>query len=175
MSKKKAAYGARSKELFELMDTVENWEQYLTEDTADIVKHLRITESVVETAEHFELKYPTVHANILRAIDRIKNKRTDFKRGGKTKQARELFELMDKVENWKEFVTDYEAFLAEQYRKVKNFYELGRILDLKPSNIATTLYGSTQKIGVIGKIKEGIPQTQRRDVDNRREDEQGQA
>ena len=33
------------------------------------------------------------------------------------------------------------------------FYEVGRILQTKPSNIAGTLYGTSQRLGVVGKIE----------------------
>lgn len=163
-------FGGKIEELFDLINEVEDWEQYVTEKTANVVKYLYKCQSMLETEQHFDMKYTTVRAHLLRAISRISERRTDFKREAKSDQALELFEIIDNTPNWKDFVTDNEAMLAEKFREVKSFYELGRMLDLVPGNIAGTLYGSTQKLGVIGKIKQGIPQTDRRDIDKRREE-----
>ena len=147
------------------METVENWEKYVTQKTANICKTLYDTQSMNETMEIFDMKYVTVRAHLMRAIERISDRRTDFKREGKSDQAQELFELMDTVPNWKEYVTDHEANMAEEFRKVRNFYKLSEVLGVAPGNIAGTLYGTTQKMGVITKIKAGVPQAQRRNVD----------
>lgn len=169
--KKKSPFGAKVNELFEIMETTPDWEQYVTKKTSEICKKLYDNQSMNETMEYFDMKYITVRAHLLRAIERISDKRTDFKREGKSDQAQELFELMDSVENWKEYVTDNEANMAEEYRKVRNFYRLSESLGVAPGNIAGTLYGTTQKMGVITKIKAGVPQSDRRDVDNRRNEE----
>lgn len=172
MEEKKATnkqFGEKTLELFDLMDSTPGWEQYVTKKTADIVKFVKESQSMKETQIKFakenekEMKYTTVRSHILKAIDRIKNKRTDFTRQGKSDLAQELFELMDRTTEWESSVTNYEAELAKKFKEVKNFYELGRELNMAPGNIAGTLYGTTQKLGVIGKIKEGIPQTDRRD------------
>lgn len=163
--KKKSPFGAKVNELFELMETVENWQQYVTKKTADICTYLYESQSMNETMEHFDMKYITVRAHLIRAIERISERRTDFKREGKSEQAQELFHLMDTVSNWKEYVTENEAHMAEEFRKVRNFYKLSAKLGVAPGNIAGTLYGTTQKMGVITKIKAGVPQTQRRNVD----------
>ena len=156
-------FGEKNLELFRLMDETPNWEQYVSEKTAAVIKYVKESQSMQATMEHFGMKYTTVRAHILKAIDRIKNKKTDFKRGGKSELAQELFRLMDETPNWEQYVTHYEAELAKRFRKVKNFYKLGKELNIAPSNIAGTLYGTTQKIGVIGKIKERKPQSERRD------------
>lgn len=167
---KKNQFGTKVNELFKLVELNPEWDKYVTRKTAAVVRTLIKTQSMTDTMNEFDMKYITVRAHILRAIERISNKDTEFKREGRSKQAKELFELMSTVPDWKIYVTDHEAELAEQFRDVKNFYELSRRIGLKPGNIAGTLYGTTQKIGVIAKIKSRIPQTERRDVDGRRED-----
>lgn len=163
--KKKSPFGAKVKELFELMETVEDWEQYVTSKTADICTFLYNSQSMNETEKHFGMKYITVRAHLMRAVERISERRTDFKREGKSDQAQELFELMDTVSSWEDYVTDHEANMAKEFRKVRNFYKLSKIIGVAPGNIAGTLYGTTQKMGVITKIKAGVPQSQRRNVD----------
>lgn len=165
-------FGDKILELYKLVDETPDWEKYVSKKTAEVVKFVFEKQSTDEAIEHFNMKYTTVRSHLLRALDRVGEKNTEFKRYGKSDQAQELFELMDTNSDWKDYVTDNEAFLAEKFREVKNFYELGRLLNLAPSNIAGTLYGTTQKIGVIGKIKQKLPQIDRRDIDKRREEEQ---
>lgn len=169
MTKVNKQFGEKTLELFALMEGTENWPQYVTKKTAEIITVLKETQSMLETQQFFanengeEMKYTTVRSHILKAIDRIGNKKTDFRRGGKSELAQELFDLMDNTPDWEDYVTNYESELAKKFKKVRNFYELGRELNMAPGNIAGTLYGTTQKLGVIAKIKEGIPQTNRRD------------
>ena len=164
-------FGEKVNELFYLMNNTPNWEKYVSEKTGQVITVLKETQSIKETEEIFEMKYITVRSHIIKAVDRIKNKKTDFRRGGKSKRAQELFSLMDNTPNWEQYVTHYEAELAKKYKEVKNFYRLGEELNLAPSNIACTLYGSTQKLGVIGKIQEGVPQVERRDFSVLQEDQ----
>lgn len=163
-------FGSKIEELFELIKVEEDWETYVSPRTAEIVKSIYENQSMNKTMQEHNMKYTTVRSHLLRALDRIQEKRTDFKRNGQSDQAQELFDLMDNTPDWKEYVTDKEAELAERYREIRNFYELGRELELHPGNIAGTLYGTTQKIGVVGKIKQRIPQIERRDIDGRREE-----
>lgn len=162
MTKVNKQFGEKTLELMELMDNTPDWPQYVTDKTAEIITFLKESQSMKETEDFFDMKYTTVRSHILKAIDRIKNKRTDFRQGGKSELAQELFGLMD-IENWEDYVTNYEAELAKKFKLTRNFYKLGKELNIAPSNIAGTLYGTTQKIGVIGKIKERILQSDRRD------------
>lgn len=164
-------FGDKLIELHQVIDETPEWEQYVSKKTAEVVNYVIESQSTDDAMKHFDMKYTTVRSHLLRALERVSTKKTDFKRYGKSEQATELFDLMDNTPNWKEYVTDNEVFLAEEFKKVRNFYELGRMLDLAPSNIAGTLYGTTQKIGVVGKIKQKLPQTERRDIDGRREAE----
>lgn len=177
MKKTNKQFGEKTLELLRLMDETPNWEQYVTEKTGEIITILKETQSIKETQDFFkdengkDMPYITVRSHILKAIDRIKNKKTNFRRGGKSELAQQLFSLMDTTANWEQYVTHYEAELAKKYREVRNFYKLGEELKIAPSNIAGTLYGTTQKIGVIGKIKEGVPQNERRDFSVLAEDQ----
>lgn len=156
-------FGKKTRDLLKLVETTPDWEQYVTDKTAEVVKKLHDNQSMQDTMTELDMKYTTVRSHILRAHERISEKRTDFRRGGKSDLAQELFDLMDSIDGWEQYVTPYEAQLAKQFKDVKNFYELGRNLSIAPGNIAGTLYGTTQKVGVIGKIKEGKPQSERRD------------
>lgn len=182
-------FGKKMRRLFELIETVEDWEQYVTEETAEIVKYVYDVQSMKVAESGLSMKAPTIRAHLLRAMDRISEKNTTFKHGGKSELAQELFALMDEVPNWEEYVTEYEAMLAKTFREVKNFYKLSEIFGLDKfvtgddgkekkisggGNIAGTLYGTTQKVGVIGKIKEARLQSDRRNFsiyDNDKDDE----
>lgn len=145
-------FGSKIKELFDIIENTPDWEYYVSNKTKDIIKTLYENKNMTDTLEQLDLKYITARSHIIRAIDRISNKRTDHLRKGKSQSAQELFELMEN-QNWKEGLTEKEILLAENYKHYKNFYEVGRQLNLAPSNIAITLYGSNQKCGVIEKIK----------------------
>lgn len=164
-------FGEKTREVFKLIESNPDWEKYVTDNTAEIVKYVKKSQSMQETMQEFDMKYTTVRSHILRASDRIKNKRTDFRHEGRSKLARELFNLMDNVNNWEQYVTTYEAELAKKFKEEKNFYEMGRKLNISPGNIAGTLYGTTQKVGVIGKIKERRLQSDRRDFTVLRENQ----
>jgi hypothetical protein len=161
-------FGQKVNELFDIIESTPDWDKYVTRKTAAVIRTLIKTQSMTDTMNEFNMKYITVRSHILKAIERISKKDTEFTRDGQSKQAKELFELMETIPNWTEYVTFHEAEIALCYKDVKNFYEVGRRLGLKPGNIAGTLYGTTQKIGVIAKIKSRIPQTERRDIDKRR-------
>ncbi|AEO93775.1 gp517 [Bacillus phage G] len=161
-------FGEKTLELFDLMEKTPDWEKYVSEKTGEIITFLKETQSMKETEDFFgeggePMPYITIRSHILKAIDRIKHKKTTFRQGGRSAKSKELFRLMEITPNWEEYVTHYEAELAKKYREVKSFSKLGEELNIAPSNIAGTLYGSTQKLGVIGKIKEGVPQSERRD------------
>jgi hypothetical protein len=167
-------FGKKIRALFELIENTENWEQYVTDETAEVVKYVYDVQSIKIAESGLNMLGVTIRAHLLRALDRITDKNTEFKHGGKSELAQELFNLMDTVPNWEKYVTEYEALLAKTFREVRNFYKLAEVLGLNKvnaegkvisgaGNIAGTLYGTTQKMGVIGKIKEGKPQSERRD------------
>jgi DNA-binding CsgD family transcriptional regulator len=146
-------FGKKIKNLFELINQEKNWEQYVSEKTALIVKTLYKNMNMTETLEELEIKYPTARAHILRALDRIENHKLDYLHKGQSEQAQKLFKLMNS-EDWETVLTDNEVLLAKNFKELKNFYEVSRKLNVKPGNIAATLYGSTQKLGVIFKLEQ---------------------
>lgn len=145
-------FGGKIKELFLLIEKVPDWDKYVSEQTAVIIRTLYSNKNMNDTLEQLDMKYTTVRAHLTRAIDRIKEQRKDYLRDGRSELAQRLFALMDNPE-WTKSLTDYEKVLAEKFKEKKNFYEVGRELNITPGNIAATLYGNTQKLGVIGKIE----------------------
>jgi DNA-binding NarL/FixJ family response regulator len=145
-------FGPKIQELFHLMDTIKDWEQYVPLESIRVVKKLYELKNMTDTSEELDMKYVTVREHCLRAARRIKEKKLDYLRDGRSQLAQRLFDLMDR-EGWQTGLTEYEIALAEKFREVKSFYELARQLNLVPGNIAATLYGSTQKLGVISKIE----------------------
>ena len=145
-------FGPKIQELFRLMETVKAWEQYVPLESIRVVKKLYELRNMTDTSEQLDMKYVTVREHALRAARRIKEQKLDYLRDGRSALAQRLFDLMSK-DDWKIGLTEQEVMLAEKFREVKSFYELGRQLDLVPGNIAATLYGSTQKLGVINKIE----------------------
>lgn len=158
-------FGKKMKYLFELIESNPDWEKYVQPKTAHIVKTVYQNQSMIDSEKELDMKYITIRSHLIKALKRIVDKNTDFKQGGGGEQAQELFTLMDDISEWKEYVTIHEAELAEKFKEVKNFYEVARQFNLSAGNIAGTLYGTTQKIGVINKIKQKIQQTDRRNID----------
>ena len=145
-------FGKKIHQLFALMDKTPDWEQYVSEDAEKLIKTLIEKKNMTEVMEMYDMKYVTLRENLLRASRRIEARKKNYLRNGQSELAQELFELMDRP-NWEIVLTDNEVFLAKSFKSAKNFYALARELDLKPGNVAATLYGSNQKLGVIGKLK----------------------
>lgn len=145
-------FGNKIKELFELIETTPDWDKYVSDQTAEIVKTLYANKNMNDTLDQLDVKYTTARAHLIRAIERIKEQKLDYLRAGQSKMAQRLFNLMDKPD-WEKALTEQEIVLATKFKEKKNFYEVGRELNVAPGNIAATLYGSTQKLGVIGKIE----------------------
>ena len=145
-------FGGKIKELFKLIETTPEWEKYVAEKTATIVKLLYEKKSMNDTLEILDMKYTTARAHITRAVDRIKEKKLDYLRDGQSELAQRLLNLMEQPD-WDKNLTDHEKLLATKFKEKKNFYDVGRELKMTPGNIAATLYGNTQKLGVITKIK----------------------
>lgn len=149
--------GSKVQELFKLIEQTPNWEMFVSDQTEHVVKTLYKHKNMTDSLEELGMKYTTARAHLLRAIERITEHKVDFLRKGESKQAQQLFSLMDSIPCWENIVTEREAMLAKKFRKVKSFYELGRELNQSPGNIAATLYGSTQKMGVVGKLLKRLP------------------
>lgn len=148
-------FGAKVKELFRVIENTEDWEKYVAPLTAKVVNEIHTRKNMTESLEKLNMKYTTARAHLMRALDRVRNKKLDRLRGGQSRQATKLLALMDNA-GWENGLTDKEIEIAKTFRRTKNFYETGRQLNLEPSNIAITLYGSTQKLGVINKIKKNL-------------------
>jgi predicted transcriptional regulator len=148
-------FGSKIKELFLLIEKTPNWDKYVSEQTTKVIKTLYATKNMNDTLEKLDMKYTTVRAHLIRAIDRIKEQRKNYLRDGQSELAQRLFVLMDNPE-WSKSLTTYEKTLAEKFKEKRNFYEVGRELNITPGNIAATLYGNTQKLGVIGKIQKQL-------------------
>lgn len=148
-------FGSKIKELFTLIEKTDNWEQYVAPQTAEVVNTVHDLKNMTEALEQLNMKYTTARAHLMRALDRIENKKLDRLRDGLSRQAQKLLDLMENDE-WKDGLTDREIEIAEMFRETKNFYETARQLAIQPSAVAITLYGSTQKLGVVNKIKRNL-------------------
>lgn len=145
-------YGAKVKELFKLIEETDNWEQYVAPQTKEVVMNIYNKGNMTEALEEMGMKYTTARAHLMRALERITSRKLDGLRDGLSRQSIKLLDLMEN-ESWKEPLTEREIELAEKFRETKNFYEAARQLNIPPSTVAITLYGSTQKLGVVNKIK----------------------
>ena len=149
--------GPKVKELFILVETIPNWEQYVSTNTENIVKLVYEKKNITEVLEQLSLKYVTVYKQLEHALKRIKEKKVDHLRQGCSVHAKHLFKLMESP-NWEIGLTTQEVLLAKEFQEEKNFYAVGRKLNLIPGNIVATLYGNTKKIGVIKKLEKKLKQ-----------------
>lgn len=145
-------FGSKVKELFTVIEKTNNWEQYVAPQTARVVNTVHDLKNMAEALKKLNMKYTTARAHLMRALDRIENKKRDGLRGGLSRQANILLTLMENPK-WKGCLTEREIEVAEKFRDTKNFYEAARQLNIQPSVVAITLYGSTQKLGVLNKVK----------------------
>jgi len=148
-------FGGKIKELFELIEKNPDWEKYVSDRTAIVINTLYKYMNMNQTLEELDMKYTTARAHLIRGLERVKEQRLDYLHDGQSEMAQRLFALMDNPE-WDKTLTDHEKILAQKFKEKKNFYEVGRELKVTPGNIAATLYGSTQKLGVIGKIEKQL-------------------
>lgn len=146
-------FGKKMKELISLVESTENWEEYVEPNTVVLINDLIAKENISSVMEEHDLSYNNLRAKYLTALDRIKNNNKERIRNGGSEKARLLFDLVDSTANWKSVLTNREIKYVESFKTHKNFYEVGRILNAKPGNIAGTLYGTSQRDGVIDKLK----------------------
>ena len=144
--------GSKVKKLFILIENIDNWEKYVAPSTVKVVKTVYELKNMTEALEKLDMKYTTARAHLMRALERIDKKKLDHLRNGLSSKALELFSLMN-TDNWKDGLTDREIEMAETFRETKSFYEAARKLSISPSVVSITLYGNTQKVGVLKKIK----------------------
>ena len=148
-------FGKKIHELLEIVNTTDNWQQFVSNQTVNIINTLKTKNNIVELLEELDMKYTTAHAHLIRAIKRIQERDVEFLRDGKSPNAKKLFELMESS-IWKENLTDKEIEIALSFREHTNFYDCGKALKMAPSNVAAILYGNKQKKGVIKKIESTI-------------------
>lgn len=144
--------GKKTEELLDIMECTPEWGNYVTNKAKLVLTTLYKTKSMSDTLVELNMKYNTARSHMIRGLERIKNKKKNHLRNGRSEKAEELFNLMEN-KNWKNNLTVKEIELAELFRQHKNFYRIAEIKDLSPGNIAGTLYGNSQKPGVVGKIK----------------------
>ena len=152
---KQKQFGKKIIELLDIVNETENWEEYVSTQTVEIIKQLQTKNNIIELIEELDMKYTTVHAHLIRALKRITAHNLEFLRDGKSPNAQKLFELMTH-KKWKDSLTNKEIEIAESFERNRNFYTCGKELKIAPSNIAAILYGNTQKRGVIKKIEDCI-------------------
>lgn len=139
-------------ELITLVENYKNWEEYVSEDCQILIKTIIKNKNVSDSLKELNIKYSTARARLIRSINRIKNKNTSFMRNAKTIKAKELILLTEK-DGWQNNLTNYEIMIVKEFKQVKNLHETGRRLNMSPSNVYATLYGNSQKQGVLNKIK----------------------
>lgn len=146
-------FGKKMKELCDVVATEPNWRDYVESNTITLIEDLFTIQNLKVVSEKHNLSYSNIRAKYLVALERIKAKKTDRIRNGKSDKAQHLLRLLESTSEWQLPLTEREIAYAELFKKHKNFYEVGRILDVKPSNVAGTLYGTNQRLGVVGKIE----------------------
>lgn len=143
--------GPKVRELFELIESTPEWDKYVSTKTKEVVECVYKHKSMINATEELDIKYITARSHLMRALDRIKQKKTSSLRGAESTKAKMLFNLMDSYD-WKKGLNKKEIEIAEAYREQKNLYQVGRILNIAPANVSGILYGNTQKLGIINKI-----------------------
>ena len=146
-------FGKKMKELCDVVAAEPNWRNYVEGNTVTLIEDLFTIQNLTVVSEKHDLTYTNIRAKYLVALDRIKAKKTDRIRNGKSDKAQHLLSLLDSTEDWELPLTEREITYAKLFKEHKNFYEVGRILNIPPSNIAGTLYGTSQRLGVVGKIE----------------------
>lgn len=149
-------FGKKMKELCEVVAMEPNWRDYVEGNTVTLIEDLFTIQNLKAVSEKHDLTYTNIRAKYLVALDRIKAKKTDRIRNGKSDKAQHLLRLLETTDEWQLPLTEREIVYAELFKKHKNFYEVGRILNTQPSNVAGALYGTSQRLGVVGKIEKYI-------------------
>ena len=146
-------FGNKMKKLISLVGEVEDWREYVEPRTAKLIEDLLQLENISLVMEKNKISYLNLRAKYMVAIDRIETRKTNYIRAGKSDKSKKLFELIEQVPNWESALTPMEISYVKEYKELKNFYAVGRQLDVSPSNVAGALYGTRQREGVIRKIE----------------------
>ncbi len=140
-------------ELCDLIEKDPNWKNYVEEKSIKFLEEFYQTRDLKALINKGEISYGNFKAKVIVAVDRIKNKKTSRIRNGKSDKAKKLLELLS-IDQWQAPLTEREILYASLFKKHKNFYEVGRVLDVNPSNVAGALYGTNQRKGVITKLEQ---------------------
>lgn len=147
-------FGKKMKELIKVVNETEGWEEYVEDNTVILINDLLIIQNLGAIMIKHDISYTNLRAKYIVASERIKTQNNSRIRFGKSGKARQLLDLVSSTPDWMKALTDREITYVNAFQKFKSFYEVGRKLDVKPSNVAGTLYGTNQRVGVIGKITE---------------------
>lgn len=141
------------RDLCKLIENDSNWHNYVEEKNVKFLKDYYNHRDLSRVLSENNISYGNFKAKVLASIDRIQNKNTNRIRNGKSEKAKKLLELLEQ-EDWKTVLTEREIKYATLFKMHKNFYSVGRLLDVNPSNVAGALYGTNQRKGVINKLEE---------------------
>lgn len=144
----------------EVVKKDENWRDYVNTETVVLIEDLFKYQNLTIVAKIHNMKYISLRSKYLTACKRIKNKSKDYMRNGKSEKAQKLFGLINKLPDWKKGLTDTEILYTEKFLKLKNFHAVGKELNSAPSNIAGTIYGTTQRSGVMEKLEKNYKNTE---------------
>ena len=144
----------KTEELLTLVAATPDWRTYVGPITEEVVAVLLRERTLAKTANATSMRYTTVRAHVLLALERIKAQRTDFLRYGRSTMAQELWDILAQQPDWAQHLTSHEVAVVRSFIRHRNFYLVGAELGIKPSNAAAVLYGSTQKLGVVGKLRQ---------------------
>lgn len=140
-------------ELCILIENNKNWKDYVEEKNIYLLENYYQNRDINKVLTDGNISYGNFKAKALTSIDRIKNKNTNRIRNGKSEKAKKLLELLE-LDNWTSVLTEREIKYAKLFKDHKNFYSVGRMLNVNPSNVAGALYGTNQRKGVISKLEQ---------------------
>ena len=146
-------FGKKMKQLIKTINDTENWKDFVEPKTIELIEDLFLMQNITEIMIKHNISYNNLRAKYLIALNRITNKNSTGIRQGKSTKATKLFDLINTTNDWESVLTDREIQYVNEFKKIKNFYEVGRELGVSPSNIAGTLYGTNQREGVTSKIE----------------------
>lgn len=146
-------FGKKMKELIELVKVTKDWETYIEGSTVILINELLTMQNMGDIMAKHDFTYTKLRVKYLIALDRIKGKKKDRIRDGKSEKAKKLLDLIESNPNWKDCLTARQVKYANSFKEFKSFYEVGRQLNVNPSNVAGTLYGTNQRVGVLGKLQ----------------------
>ena len=146
MKNTSAKFGKKMKELIELVNSTENWEQYVDDDTKEKILSLQELNNISEVVKKHNTTYGCLRAKYMIALRRIREKDNTRLRNGKSNKAQELFNIIENNPHWREKLSKTEISHIELYMKLKNYYKVANELKRQPSNVYKTIYNALRKI-----------------------------